>query len=65
MLDVRMRELNNKEGLIIYISAKERINKNIKQQIEDLKKKYEKITIFIGGDNSIESVLNIMIQAKR
>lgn len=64
---MRMREINNnnKEGLIIYVSAKDQVKQNIKQQIENQKKKYEKITIFIGGDNNIESVLNIMIQEKR
>lgn len=52
------------EGLMIFISSLEKDNEDIKRQIDDYKKLYKEVSIFISGSNSIERVLETIIQEK-
>jgi hypothetical protein len=54
----------NKERLIIFITLEEWGNGDIKKQIEEYKKLYKEVSVFISGNNSIKDILENMIQER-
>lgn len=52
------------EGLMVFISLEEKNNEEIRKQIEDYKKSYKDVSIFISGNNNIEKALEAIIQEK-
>lgn len=63
---MRVKELkyNNKNSLIIYMTEEEKNDEILKKKINDYRKLYSNISIFISGNNKIEDVLIKMVQEK-
>ena len=64
---MRIKELkyNNRDSLIIYMTEEDKNNENLKKRINDYKKSFSTISIFISGKNKIEDVLIKMIERKQ
>ncbi|MBC2579352.1 hypothetical protein [Clostridium sp. DJ247] len=63
---MRIKELkyNNRDSLIIYITEEEKNDAILRKKINDYKKLYRDVSIFISGNNKIEDVLLKMVQEK-
>lgn len=64
---MRIKELkyNNRDSLIVYMTPDEKNNEVIKKKINDYRKSYDYISIFIGGNKRIEDVLKNIIEEKQ
>lgn len=64
---MRIKELkyNNRDSLIVYMTPDEKNNEAIKKKINEYKKSYDYISIFIGGNKRIEDVLKNIIEEKQ
>lgn len=64
---MRIKELkyNNRDSLIIYMTEEERNDEILKIKVNEYKKSYRDISIFISGNNKIEDVLIKMLQEKK
>ena len=63
---MRIKELkyNNRNSLIIYMTEEEKIDEISMKKINDYKKTYSDISIFVSGSNKIEDVLLKMVEEK-
>ncbi len=52
-------------GLIIYISENEKNDSIIIQKINELKKIYKNLAVFVSGDKEMKEVLGCFISSKR
>lgn len=64
---MRIKELkyNNRDSLIVYMTPDEKNNEATKKKINEYKKSYDYISIFIGGNKRIEDVLKNIIEEKQ
>lgn len=56
---------NEKEYVQIYLSKKEKENKNIQKKIRDLKDKYRNVALFIQGKDDTNKFLKNIINCQK
>jgi hypothetical protein len=63
---MRVKELkyNNRNSLIIYMTEVEKNDQILKKKIDEYKRIYKDVSVFISGNNKIEDVLIKMVQEK-
>lgn len=64
---MRLKEVMFKDeaSLIIYVTKEEKNNAAIIHKINELKKTYKNLSIFISGDKEMKGVLECLINDKR
>ena len=55
---------NNRDSLIIYMTEEEKNDEISMKKINEYKKTYSDISIFVSGSNKIEDVLLKMVEEK-
>lgn len=65
IMRTRISKYNNSEILVVYVTAEERQNDDIKNQIAAFKKEYKEVTVFVGGNNSIEKAITKIVQERK
>lgn len=56
---------NRSKGVMVYITDAERCNKKVQTRLENLRKKYKEVAIFVSGNNSMEDALANIIKSRR
>ncbi len=64
-MKIKKVKYNNMESLIIYVTSDEKDNEDINNKITNYRKKYNDVSIFVSGINSIENLLTKIIQENR
>lgn len=55
---------NKKESVMIYITLAEKLDENVNAEIDNLKKLYKDVAVFVSGKNSVEKALATIIQER-
>lgn len=58
-------EFDNEDSLIIYINNEEKNNKDIINKIEEYKKTYKNVSVFISGNIDMKNTLKRIIYDKK
>lgn len=61
---VREVEFENEKSLIVYLTKEERKNENVISLIDEYKRLYRDVSVFVSGNVCIESILEKILTGK-
>ncbi len=64
-MKIRKSDFENKQIIQIYINKEEQENSKIIEEINQLKKQYSKISIFINGENETVKIIKEMLNYEK